>query len=108
MSQEKQGFNKEEFVGKVEGNLTDKYDIIKEIGSGGFSRCLLVKNKITKQSFACKELLKKSLSDYEGLMREVNLMIKLDHPNIIKLYEYYENEKKNLFNNGTLHGRGTL
>ena len=27
-------------------------------------------------------------------MREVNLMIKLDHPNIIKLYEYYENEKK--------------
>ena len=26
-------------------------------------------------------------------MREVNLMIKLDHPNIIKLYEYYETEK---------------
>ena len=94
MSQEKQGFNKEEFIGKVEGNLTDKYDIIKEIGSGGFSRCLLVKNKITNQNFACKELVKKSISNYEGLMREVNLMIKLDHPNIIKLYEYYEDEKK--------------
>jgi calcium-dependent protein kinase len=93
MSEDKPGFNKEEFVGKAEGNLTDKYDIIKEIGSGGFSRCLLVKNKITNQSYACKELLKKSLSDYEGLMREVNLMIKLDHPNIIKLYEVYENEK---------------
>ena len=94
MSEEKQGFNKEEFVGKAEGKVTDKYDIIKEIGSGGFSRCLLVKNKITNQSFACKELQKKSVSDYEGLMREVNLMIKLDHPNIIKLYEYYEDEKK--------------
>ena len=93
MSTEKQGFNKEEFVGKAEGKLTDKYDVVKEIGSGGFSRCLLVKNKITKAQFACKELQKKSLSDYEGLMREVNLMIKLDHPNIIKLYEYYENEK---------------
>ena len=93
MSQDKQGFNKEEFVGKAEGNLTDKYDIIKEIGSGGFSRCLLVKNKLTKQSYACKELAKKSLSDYDGLMREVNLMIKLDHPKIIKLYEYYETEK---------------
>ena len=93
MSQDKQGFNKEEFVGKAEGNLTDKYDIIKEIGSGGFSRCLLVKNKLTKQSYACKELAKKSLSDYDGLMREVNLMIKLDHPNKIKLYEYYETEK---------------
>jgi calcium-dependent protein kinase len=94
MSKDKQGFNKEEFVGKAEGKLTDKYDVIKEIGSGGFSRCLLVKNKITNQSFACKELQKKSVSDYEGLMREVNLMIQLDHPNIIKLYEYYEDEKK--------------
>ena len=93
MAEDKQGFNKEEFVGKAEGKLTDKYEIIKEIGSGGFSRCLLVKNKITKSSYACKELQKKSVSDYEGLMREVNLMIKLDHPNIIKLYEYYENEK---------------
>ena len=26
-------------------------------------------------------------------MREINIMIELDHPNIIKLYEYYENEK---------------
>ena len=93
MSQDKQGFNKEEFVGKAEGNLTDKYEIIREIGSGGFSKCLLVKNKITKANYACKELQKKSVSDYDGLMREVNLMIKLDHPNIIKLYEYYENDK---------------
>jgi len=46
MAEDKQGFNKEEFVGKAEGKLTDKYEIIKEIGSGGFSRCLLVKNKI--------------------------------------------------------------
>ena len=94
MSTDKQGFNKEEFVGKAQGELTDKYEIIREIGSGGFSRCLLVKNKTTKVSYACKELLKKSLSDYEGLMREVNLMIKLDLSNIIKLYEYYENDKK--------------
>ena len=93
MSKEAEGFNKEKFVGKVEGKLEDKYEIIKEIGSGGFSRCLLVKNKTTGLLFACKELPKKKLSDYEGLMREVNLMIKLDHPNIIKLYEVYENEK---------------
>ena len=73
--------------------IKDKYDLIKEIGSGGFSRYLLVKNKLTKQSYACKELAKKSLSDYDGLMREINIMIELDHPNIIKLYEYYENEK---------------
>ena len=93
MAENKEGFNKEEFVGKVAGKLEDKYEILKEIGSGGFSRCFQVKNKTTGLLFACKELAKKNLSDYEGLMREVNLMIKLDHPNIIKLYEVYENDK---------------
>ena len=93
MSTDKEGFNKEKFVGKVSGKLEDKYEIIKEIGSGGFSRCLQVKNKTTGLLYACKELSKKNLSDYEGLMREVNLMIKLDHPNIIKLYEVYETDK---------------
>ena len=92
MSNKEEGFNKEEFVGKVAGKFEDKYVIVKEIGSGAFSRCLKVKNKITGVSFACKELSKKNLSDYKGLMAEVNLMIKLDHPNIIKLYEVYENE----------------
>jgi calcium-dependent protein kinase len=88
-----EGFSKENFVGKVEGKLEDKYEILNEIGSGGFSRCFKVKNRHTGEYYACKELQKKKLSDYEGLMREVNLMIKLDHPNIIKLYEVYENEK---------------
>ena len=92
MSEKKEGFNKEEFIGKVEGKLEDKYEIIREIGSGGFSRCLEIKNKDTGAFFACKELPKKNVSDYEGLMREVNLMIKLDHPNIIKLYEVYETD----------------
>ena len=94
MAENKEGFNKEEFVGKMAGKIEDKYEIIKEIGSGGFSRCLLVKNKSTGLLHACKELAKKNLSDYEGLMREVNLMIKLDHPNIIKLYEVYETDSK--------------
>ena len=59
MSEKGKGFNKEEFVGKMAGKLEDKYQIIKEIGSGGFSRCLLVKNKTTGLQFACKELPKK-------------------------------------------------
>ena len=93
MSDKIESFNKEKFVGKVEGKLEDKYEIIKQRGSGGFSRCVQVKNKTTGLLYACKELSKKNLSDYEGLMREVNLMIKLDHPNIIKLYEVYETDK---------------
>ena len=88
----KEGFNKESFIGRVEGKLQDKYEIVEEIGAGGFSRVLKVKNKNTGVLYACKEMQKKKLTDMEGFTREINIMIKLDHPNIIKLYEVYETE----------------
>ena len=88
----KEGFNKETFVGRVEGKLEDKYEIVDEIGAGGFSRVLKVKNKNTGVLYACKEMQKKKLTDIEGFTREINIMIKLDHPNIIKIYEVYETE----------------
>ena len=33
------------------------------------------------------------MSDVEGFKNELNILIKLDHPNIIKLYEVYENDE---------------
>ena len=72
--------------------MEDKYEIIKELGSGAFSRCLQVKNKTTGNLYACKELQKKKMVDLEGFKYEINILIKMDHPNIIKLYEVYENE----------------
>ena len=72
--------------------MQDKYEIIKELGSGAFARCLQVKNKTTGNLYACKEIQKKKMSDLEGFKHEINILIKLDHPNIIKLYEIYETE----------------
>ena len=84
------GFNKESFISQMEGKMEDKYEIIKELGSGGFSRCLQVKNKTTGNLYACKEIQKSKMSDLEGFKYEISILIKLDHPNIIKLYEIYE------------------
>ena len=91
--EESKGFNKEAFISQVEGKMQDKYEIIKELGSGAFSRCLQVKNKTTGNLYACKEIQKKKMSDLEGFKHEINILIKLDHPNIIKLYEIYETEE---------------
>ena len=90
--EESKGFNKEAFISQVEGKMQDKYEIIKELGSGAFARCLQVKNKTTGNLYACKEIQKKKMADLEGFKYEINILIKLDHPNIIKLYEVYENE----------------
>ena len=91
-SQKDEGFGKQTFIEQQKGNIFDKYEIVSQIGAGGYARCLKVKNKITNQFYACKELQKNKLSDYNSLKREISIMIKLDHPNIIKLYEYYETE----------------
>ena len=92
MKTEKDGFGKQTFIEQQKGNIFDKYEIVTQIGAGGYARCLKVKNKITNQFYACKELQKNKLSDYNSLKREISIMIQLDHPNIIKLYEYYETE----------------
>ena len=86
------GFSKSNFVGIMKGNLLDKYIVEKEIGAGGYARCLLVKNKTTGQLYACKELQKNKLNNVASLKSEIQILIKLDHPNIIKLYEIYEND----------------
>ena len=86
------GFSKSNFVGIMKGNLLDKYTVEKEIGAGGYARCLLIKNKTTGQLYACKELQKNKLNNVASLKSEIQILIKLDHPNIIKLYEIYEND----------------
>ena len=82
----------------------------KELGCGAFSRCLQVKNKTTENLYARKEMQKKKMVDLEGFKYEINILIKVDHPNIIKLYEVYENEdffylKMELCSGGELYNR---
>ena len=91
--EDSKGFNKESFISQMEGKMEDKYEIIKELGSGAFARCLQVKNKTTGNLYACKEIQKSKMSDLEGFKHEINILIKLDHPNIIKLYEIYETQE---------------
>jgi calcium-dependent protein kinase len=85
-------FGKQTFVGRMNGDLEDKYDILEEIGIGGYSRVLKIENIETGKLYACKELQKNELADIDSFNREIDILIKLDHPNIIKLYEVYENE----------------
>ena len=87
-------FNKETFVSQNFGNIFEKYDIIKQLGSGSFGKVYEIKNKITNICYACKELSKKKIKkkDIEKFNTEISILRKSDHPNIIKIYEIYEDE----------------
>lgn len=86
-------FGKENFVGKVKGNLTDLYFVKGEIGAGSYGKVFQVKHKNSGETRACKQLAIKQIQNYEKFMLEINILSKMDHPNIIKLYEVFEDKR---------------
>ena len=86
-------YGKKTFVGKSEGLFLDNYDVIKQLGKGGYGKVYEVKNKKSGEIRACKHLSKLSIKNLEKFEREINILINSDHPNIVKIYEIYESQR---------------
>ena len=86
-------FAKENFVGEVKGKLLDFYDVVKQLGKGGYGKVYEVKNKKTGELRACKHLSKLNIKNLDKFRREIEILKKMDHPNIIRIYEVYESER---------------
>ena len=86
-------FNKQFFVGKTEGELTKFYEVIKQLGKGSYGKVYRIKNRTTGEIRACKQLSKSNIKDLDKFNREIDILIKTDHPNIIKLYEVFEDSR---------------
>ena len=70
----------------------EKYTILGQIGKGSFSRIYKSQNKDTGEFYAIKVV--KKLEKYEKVLkREIEILKKLDHPNVIKLHEVVEHNK---------------
>ena len=67
--------------------------VIRQLGKGGYGKVYEVKNKRTGEIRACKHLSKLSVKNLEKFELEINILIKVDHPNIIKIYEIFESER---------------
>ena len=79
--------------GKPYSELTKEYKQGIDIGEGGFGKVKTIIHKKTGQLRAMK-LIKKSK---EFNLDEIDNLMLLNHPNILKLYEYYYDEKENLY-----------
>ena len=85
-------FGKKTFAHKFEGLFLDNYEVIKQLGKGGYGQVYEVKNRKSGDILSCKYLSKKNFKNIEKFEREINILIKTDHPNIIKIYELYESD----------------
>ena len=86
-------YGKKNFVGKSEGLFLDNYDVIRQLGKGGYGKVYEVKNKKSGDIRACKHLSKLSIKNLEKFEREINILINSDHPNIIKIFEIFESQR---------------
>ena len=75
-----------------EPKITD-FNIIKELGAGSFGHVYLVTHKKTKVNYAIKAIDKRNKSNIEEkpyFRREVEVMYKIHHPNVVKLFGHFE------------------
>lgn len=96
-------------TGKV---LDDYFEVnrSKVIGEGGYASVVLGKERRTGAPRAIKCITKKLVADKERLQREIEIVMGLDHPNINRLYQSFEDSRNiylvlELCNGGELFDR---
>ena len=77
-------------VQKQAGKPGDKYLRGKKLGKGTFGSVYECQNKIFSNKVAMKIIKKNYLMNNSLIKNEIDILKKLSHPNIVKIYEFYE------------------
>ena len=85
------------FISANDHSFQEVYQLRRCLGSGGFSEVHLVVHKTT-QTFRAVKIFRRdkiSVSDSRGKMQnEIEFLKSLDHPNIVRIYEFFEDSKR--------------
>ena len=83
-------------IRKISGNPFDNYRLLKKLGNGTFGEVYKVMQiktgNIRAMKIIPKDNLRSGFTD-KDIIREINIMKNLDHPHIIKIYEFYKDEE---------------
>jgi calcium/calmodulin-dependent protein kinase I len=87
--------SKRKIEGAESGDIRDKYNVGEVIGRGGFSTVHEATRTADGSKFAVKIVEKTMIQeDIKLLKREIEIMKQVDHLNILKLIEIYEDDDK--------------
>jgi len=99
------------YIGLNSGDIKQDYSFLKKLGQGSFGVVYKAMHKKTKDYRAIKIMEKTMINNNPSLAvqikSEYNILRELDHPNIIKIYEAYENSNQIFIVTELLSG-GTL
>jgi calcium-dependent protein kinase len=84
------------FVVQRGGTIRDDYHIGQKLGEGSYGYVRLATNKTSGQKRAIKTVKKatitKDLKERARFVAEIDILKRMDHPNIVRLYEFYEDD----------------
>lgn len=77
-------------------DILAEYQVGKMLGEGSYGQVKLVRHRRSNMERAMKIIKKAGVSETEKvtMMKEVSILKSLDHPNIIKIFDLYEDNKK--------------
>ena len=84
----------EKIISKNKGVLEEEYQILRPLAEGGYGQVYLVKHIKIEKERAMKVIPIKSKNAEEKTDEEIELLKNLDHPNIVKLFEYFCDDEK--------------
>lgn len=88
------GIHRSLFIKQATGKLEDKYDQGPKLGRGAYGEVNLVTLKATKERRVCKVVgLSQQKVPEEEILAEVELLRGLDHPHIIRVFEFFASEE---------------
>lgn len=88
-------FNAGQFVSRRKDKISKHYQIKSALGSGGYGEVFLATHKDSKAERAIKviEKAKWNSRENEAVTNEFNIVKDLDHPNLLKMYEMFEDSR---------------
>lgn len=98
------------FVRQRSCSIYDVYQELEEVGEGTYGKIIKVRHLLSGElrvvKVISKSVILKGVSEHD-VITEINILKSMDHPNIIKVFEFFNDEKnfyivKEFFNEGDL------
>lgn len=88
------GFSLKNFSATNNLRIDDCYELsAKIVGEGAFGQVRTAKDRSTKQMRAVKIIQKSAAGQVKKMMEEIEIISLLDHPNIVRLFESFQDRK---------------
>ncbi|CAI2386109.1 unnamed protein product [Moneuplotes crassus] len=91
-STNKMSFDPKNLIKGKDSRMEDNYEFCGKLGKGTYGEVLKLRDKMSGEFRACKSFIKANYKKEKIslLYNEVRILRMMDHPNIVKVYDYYE------------------